>query len=139
MFVASTPVDVVTAAGQTCALAPGDVLFRNGDTLVNGNNVALTVMQAQPDDCPANSALQVDVATLQDWHNQFQDQVQSGLQVLASNPGQGGLPVPPAANPRATPDGNVTADPSAVTVLQKQVQDAGQVEADASQAAKPPQ
>jgi hypothetical protein len=139
MFVAANALDVTTATGQTCSLASGDVLFRTGDTLVNGNNVALTVMQAQPGDCPSNSPVQIDATTLQDWHNQFQDQVQSGLQVLASNPGQGGLPVPPAANPRVTADGNAPADPNVAVDLQKQLQDAGQVEADAATAAKPPQ
>jgi hypothetical protein len=138
MFVAANGVDVLTITGQTCAITPGDVLFRSGETLDNGNRVAAMVLQTKPGDCPVNSAVQVDVATLQDWHNQFQDHIQSGLQVLASNQGQGGLPAGPAANPRATADGMASADPSVVADLQKQLQDANQAEADAAQAAKPP-
>jgi hypothetical protein len=49
---------------------------------------------------------------------------------LASNPGQGGLPAAPAANPQPVAAGQAPADPQAATLLAQQTQQADQTEAD---------
>jgi len=131
IFVVSTPLNVTgTADGQTCGLTPGDVIERASRTVTSNGMVAINVINSKAGDCPVDTASSLDVATLQDMHNQFQEQIANGMNQLASNPGQGGLPAAPAANPQPVAAGQAPADPQAATLLAQQTQQADQTEAD---------
>ena len=68
------------------------------------------------------------MAALQEMHNQFKEQVDNGLKILAENQGKDGLPAGPPPDPRLSPDGQALAD-SADSVdgaLAEQQQDANQ-------------
>ena len=130
LFVVSMNADV-TAGGQPCALTPGDVIMRTGDALLPGNLVAITVLTSKTGDCPANQTAAIDVALLQEMHNQLREQIDAGLQHLADHQGQDGLPMGPAPNPRPSPEAQAAPDPNAATELLKQQEEADRVEQDA--------
>jgi len=137
IFVVSTSMDVATATGQNCALSGGDILLRTSDTLMSDGRVAVSVLSSKPGNCPINAGTAVEVAALQEMHNEFREQIDSGMQQLASNQGRNGLPPSPAPSPRQSPDGQGQPDlASAVdNLLAQQQQDATQAEAEVQQAA----
>ena len=137
IFVVSTSMDVATTSGQTCALTSGDIILRTSDTLQSDGKVGVNVLSSKPGDCPINAATAVDLASLQEMHNQFRDQIDTGMQQLASNQGRNGVPHGPPANPRPSAEGQAQPDlASAVdNLLAQQQQEASQAEAEAQQAA----
>jgi len=131
IFVVSTPLTVTgTADGQTCALTPGDVIERTSRTVTSDGKVAVNVINGKAGDCQVDTATSLDVPTLQDMHNQFQEQIAAGMNQLASNPGQGGLPPAPPANPRPVAEGQAPPAADAASLLAQQAQQADQTEAD---------
>jgi hypothetical protein len=139
VFVVSTGLTASAASGdQTCALTPGDVIERTGRGVTDDGKVAVHVLNSKAGDCPAGFATALDAAALQDMYTQFQEQIASGLDTLAKNRGQGGLPPSPAANPRPVADGQAPADADAKDLLAKQAQDADQTEAEINQDAAGP-
>jgi len=133
-FVVSQNVDVGNA-DEPCALTPGDVIYRSGDNLLPGNKVGINVVASKTGDCPANSSTEIDVVSLQEIHNQFQAQVDDGLNTLATNQRQGGLPPAPAAGGRPAPEGTVQPDRDVAAVLAQQQGDADAAEAAAADGA----
>lgn len=127
----------VTVGGQDCGLTPGDIIVRTSDQVSQSNTVGVSVLSSKPGDCPMNAQADVEVATLQEMHNQFQDHVDTGLKQLATNQGQGGLPAAPPPQPRPSPDGVAPPDSAAnvEAALQQQQQDANQALAEVQQAA----
>jgi hypothetical protein len=128
IFVVSTSF-AVNANGQDCDLTPGDIIKRTNNAMISARNtVNVTVLSSKPGDCPAKSAAEVDVATLQEMLNQFQDHVDSGLRVLADNQGKGGLPASPPPEAKVSPDGTAPEDSleSVDSALTRQQQDANQ-------------
>jgi aryl-alcohol dehydrogenase-like predicted oxidoreductase len=94
--------------------------------------VGVIVMSSKPGDCHLNSETSVDVIALQDMHNEFRQQIDSGLGKLASSQGVGGLPAGPAAGAIASRDGQVQADSnSEASLIQQQQQSANQAEIEA--------
>jgi hypothetical protein len=75
----------------------------------------------------------VQVSDLQEMHNQFREQIDSGLKALADNSGKGGLPPAPDTGtsagevPPPPPDANVD------SAVQAQQQAANQTEAQIQQ------
>jgi hypothetical protein len=136
VFVVTTSLDV-TANDQPCTLSPGDVLMRTETTPDQNNTLAVNVVSSQKTDCAGGSTPRIQVADLQDMHNQFQEQLDTGLQSLAQNQGKDGIPTGPAADPRKNPDGTAAPDPTAAADLQKQQQDANQAEKEVQQDAPP--
>lgn len=132
MFVVSENLNV-TEGGQPCALTPGDVIYRTGDNLIDGNNVAVNVLTSKAGDCPANSATEIDVSVLQEMHNDFREQIDSGLQTLAKTQGQKGLPSGPPPGAVAVPEGTAPPDPNAGSTVAQQQQEADQAEGEAQQ------
>ncbi len=132
MFVVSENLDVMEG-GQPCALTPGDVIYRTGDNLIDGDKVAVNVLASKAGDCPANSATEIDVSVLQEMHNKFREQIDAGLQALAANQGQNGLPSGPTPGAVAVPEGTALADPDAGSELTQQQQDADQAEGEAQE------
>ena len=138
-FVVSTGLTATAANGdQTCALTPGDVIERAGRGVTDDGKVAVNVVSSKAGDCPAGFATTLEAAALQDMYSQFQEQIASGLDALARNRGQGGLPPSPVANPRPVAEGQAPPDADAKDLLAKQAQDADQTEAEINQDAAGP-
>jgi hypothetical protein len=137
IFVVSTNLDVTATGGQGCALTPGDIILRTGDQPVNGNRIGVSVLSSKPGDCPVNSATDIEVAALQEMHNQFREQVDTGMRQLAENQGKNGLPPAPPANPRQVPDGQAPPEQASTVeqALAQQQADANQAEQEVQQAA----
>ena len=124
------------AGGQECALTAGDIIVRTSDMPSPQNTVGVSVLSSKPGDCPMNATADVEVAQLCEMHNQFQDHVDGGLQQLASNQGQNGLPPSPPPGAQAPPYGSPQGDPlaSADGAIQQQQHDATQAMSDVPQA-----
>jgi hypothetical protein len=135
IFVVSSNLDVAVA-GQGCSLTPGDIILRTGDSVGSDGTIGVSVLSSKPGDCPVNSAASVDVAALQEMHNQFREQIDAGMQQLAQNQGQGGLPAAPPAGARNFAEGQAPADSaqSVQSALMQQQTDAGQAETELQQA-----
>ncbi len=127
-LVVSQNLDVAQQAGQQCSLTPGDVLYRTGDNLMPGNKVAVNIVASKAGDCPANTSTQIDVNTLQEMHNQFREQVDTGLSTLAQSQGREGLPSGPAADARPSPEGTAQPDQDADAIVAQEQKDADTAE-----------
>jgi hypothetical protein len=134
VFVVATNLDVtVPDSAQECSLTPGDVLMRLSDTPDDNQNVTASVQSSKAGDCPTGQTVVIGVQDLQEMHNQFRAQLDSGLKTLADKGGTGGLPKPPDT---ATTNGEVpppAPDSAAADQLQAQQQQADQTEAQAAQ------
>jgi hypothetical protein len=94
-FVVSTTLAEMTDEGQECQLTAGDVIKRLDTTPDQNSSVRTLVRSSKPGDCERESVILVQVNDLQEMHNSFQAQVDSGLKTLAENQGQGGIPSAP--------------------------------------------
>ena len=134
VFVVASNLDVTAPdSGQECSLTPGDVVMRLSDTPDNNQNVTASVQSSKKGDCGTGQTVAVGVQDLQEMHNQFREQLDSGLKTLADKGGTGGLPKPPDTG---TTNGEVpppTPDSAAADQLQAQQQQADQTEAQAAQ------
>ena len=131
VFVVSNTMDV-TSGDQACSLGAGDVITRIDDTPDANQNVNVLVTSSKRADCPMGQKVAVAVQDLQEMHNHFREQIDSGLKTLADNQGKNGLPHAPDTRtssgevPPPSPD-DVQAD------LQKQEADADQTEKSVTQ------
>lgn len=131
VFVVSNAIDV-TAGSQGCSLTAGDIITRIDDTPDANQNVSVLVTTSKKKDCPSGQKVAVSVQDLQEMHNQFRQQIDSGLKTLADNQGKNGLPAAPDTHtsagevPAPSPD-DVQAE------LQKQQADAKQTETEVKQ------
>jgi hypothetical protein len=127
-FVVSSNLDVTTAAGQACSLTPGDIIQRKGQTVTADGGVDVDVVSSKPGDCTADSRAAVQLADLQEMHNQFREKLDSGLKMLAENQAKG-LPNGPAAGARPVADGTAEPVADAESQLVAQETDAAKLEA----------
>jgi hypothetical protein len=128
--------DVLTeqgSDGQDCSLSAGDVVTRIEDTPDANKSVKVLVSASQKADCPSGSQVAVSVDDLQEMHNHFREQLDSGLKTLADNQGKNGLPKAPDTKTKANPDGQVTPDTSVKDELAAQQADADKAETDVQQ------
>jgi hypothetical protein len=133
VFVVSSNLDVVKDDGSECTLTAGDVILRTG-TSPDGTKVGVNVITSKRDDCPSNTNTAVEVSDLQEMQNQFREQIDSGLKVLAENQGKSGMPNAPDT---AITAGEVPAPPpdsSAQANLEDQRKNAEKAEADVQKA-----
>jgi hypothetical protein len=134
VFVVASNLDVTAPdSGQECSLTPGDVVMRLADTPDANQNVTASVQSSKAGDCATGQTVAIGVQDLQEMHNQFRAQLDSGLKTLADKGGTGGLPKPPDT---ATTNGEVpppAPDSAAADQLQAQQQQADQTEAQAAQ------
>jgi hypothetical protein len=72
----------------------------------------------------------VAVDDLQEMHNHFREQLDSGLKTLADNQGKNGLPAAPDTKTKPNPDGQVKPDQSVKGELEAQQADADKAQAD---------
>jgi hypothetical protein len=133
LFVVSRNLGVATAEGQECELTPGDVITRIDDTPGDDNKVRVSVMSSKQNDCSVGVMPMVAVDDLQEMHNSFREQLDSGLQTLAEKSGTGGLPKAPDTQttagevPPPAPDRNLDA------LLANQQKEADQAEGEVQQ------
>ena len=118
---------ITTKDGVACSLTPGDVIERKGKTVDATGGVAAEVISSKQGDCPADSATSVQMADLQDMHNQLREQLDSGLNVLAKNEAKG-LPAGPASGQRQVAEGTADPAPGAAEQLVSQETDASKLE-----------
>jgi hypothetical protein len=127
-FVVASSLDITTAAGQACSLTPGDIIQRKGKDVTADGGVMVEVVSSKPGDCDADSGATVQLADLQEMHNQFREQLDSGLKMLADNQAKG-LPNGPAASARPVAEGTADPVPDAQSQLVTQETDAAKLEA----------
>jgi hypothetical protein len=128
LFVVSSNLAVPSMDGRDCELTAGDLITRLDDTPDNDNRVRASVSSSKGNDCRVGSTLMVQVSDLQEMHNQFREQVDSGLKTLADSSGKGGLPPAPDTGTSA---GEVPPPPPEANVdgaLQAQQREANQTE-----------
>jgi len=133
-FIVSSTLSEQTGDGTSCSLSQGDVLTRIDDTPDQNQNVGVLVTGSQRNDCPSGAKLSVGVQDLQDMHNAFNEQIDSGLKTLADKQGKNGIPAAPGTNTTPVADAQVEPDQNAGSDLQQQQQAADQTEAQAGQA-----
>jgi hypothetical protein len=117
IFIVSTPLNVRIDAAyspaipfgvQQCTLSPGDVLrltrIQDNTSAVANDDAtgpaipsfaSLEVVASQRGDCPAGVQVGVQTIALQEMENNFQAQLDDGLQMLHSQQGKDGLPAAP--------------------------------------------
>jgi len=138
VFVVASNLDVATPeGGQECSLTAGDVLMRITDQPDFNQNVNASVQSSKKGDCPSGQTVAVSVQDLQEMHNHFQEQLDSGLKTLADNSGKGGLPNAPDTG---TTSGEVPApvpDAGAADQLVAQNGQADQAESQVQQGGPP--
>jgi hypothetical protein len=96
VFVVAANLDITApASGQECSLTAGDVVMRLSDTPDGNQNVTASIQSSKQGDCVTGQTVAIGVQDLQEMHNQFREQLDSGLKTLADKGGIGGLPKPP--------------------------------------------
>ncbi|HYC54126.1 MAG TPA: hypothetical protein VEL28_04220 [Candidatus Binatia bacterium] len=93
VFVVSENLFVATLDGEECELSSGDVLSRIDDAPDEDGNLQVRVAASKAGNCEVGTKPLVQLADLQEMHNQFRAQVDVGLKKLAS--GEKGLPAAP--------------------------------------------
>lgn len=132
VFVVSSNLEMTTAAGQACALTPGDIIQRKGRETTADGGVSVEVLSSKPGDCAADSVTTVQLADLQEMDNQFQEHLDSGLKRLAENQAKG-LPSGPVASARLCAEGTAEPVSDAEAQLATQETDAAKLEAQVKQ------
>jgi hypothetical protein len=133
LFVVSSNLGVGTTEGQECELTPGDVITRIDDTPGDDNKVRVSVMSGKQNDCGVGSMPWVEVNDLQEMHNNFREQLDSGLKTLAQNSGTNGLPKAPDTQTLAGEVAPPAPDKNVDTQLADQQKEATQAEAEVQQ------
>lgn len=114
-FVVSSDLTVVSN-GQECDLSAGDVITRLTDTPDASQKVTASVSASKKGECAAGRQVAVSVEDLQEMHNHFEEQLNSGMKALAEKQGTGGLPKAPDTGTTASdvplppPDTNAAKD-----------------------------
>ena len=128
-FVVSSDLTVV-ADGQECALSPGDVITRLTDTPDGDQKVNASVSASKKADCGAGKVVAVSVDDLQEMHNHFQEQLDSGMKSLAEKQGTNGMPKSPDTKTTASDVPAPAPDTTAAKTIADQDTAADQAEAD---------
>jgi hypothetical protein len=129
IFIVASELDVV-ADGQECALTQGDVINRLTDTPDGDQKVSVSVSSAKKGDCGAGKTVLVAVDDLQEMHNHFAEQLDSGMKDMAAKAGTGGMPKAPDTSTVASDVPPPAPDKSASQALADQDKAADQTEAD---------
>lgn len=136
-FIVGAALDVTAADGTECHLSQGDVIYRTTDPSAGGTTVNVLVQGSQKGDCEMGSTAVVEVADLQELHNEFCEQVDAAIQKLAKEQGQAGLPAAPDTTTVAGEVPPPTPDNAAADQLQTAQNDADQTEKQAAQQGAP--
>ena len=131
-FVVANDITVVSN-GQECDLTAGDVITRLTDTPDADQRVNASVQASKKGDCGAGQQVAVSVDDLQDMHNHFQEQLDSGMKDLAEKQGKGGLPKAPDTGTTASDVPPPAPDTDAAQELTEQEKAADQAESQVEQ------
>jgi hypothetical protein len=132
IFVVASSLDLTTVgSGQECSLTPGDVLMRLSDPDAD-QNVTASVQSSKQGDCAVGQTVAVSVQELQEMHNHFREQLDTGLSKLADNQASG-LPSAPPAGARQVAEGTAEPAQGAESQVAAQETDAANVEAQVKQ------
>jgi hypothetical protein len=107
-FVVSAALDVLVDE-QPCSLSAGDVLRMDSTPNPGDMTATVRVLSSKAGDCAAGSRAILSVEDLQEMDNRFHERLDSGLDMLKSGQGSGGLPplpgdaLPTIAGPGAVP------------------------------------
>jgi len=99
----------LAAGGQACTLTPETSFTEQAKTSRRMVASRWKSSAAKPGDCAADFGATIQLADLQEMHNQFREQIDSGLKMLADNQVKG-VPNEPAASARPIAEG--TGDPA---------------------------
>ena len=138
LFVVNQGLSVATTDGQQCELSTGDVIKLVATPPEDSVSANLMVVSSRKGDCPAGLIVTVPLESLQEMQNNFRAQLDSGLQTLHAQQGQGGLPGAPysAIAPPPRPVDEPPADNENVqSLLDAQQQQANQTESSVTQSA----
>jgi hypothetical protein len=128
-FVVASDLAVTGTDGQECQLTQGDVITRLTDTPDANRQVNVSVAASKKTDCAAGKQVAVSVDDLQEMHNHFQEQLDSGMKELSSKQGTSGLPKAPDTSTTASDVPPPPPDTTAAKALQDQQSAADQTEA----------
>jgi hypothetical protein len=134
VFVVSSDLNVTTADQQQCGLQAGDILQLNAPVTTGTAIVPLRVASSKQMDCPAGVQVSVSLQDLQDMHNNFRAQIETGLGTLHDGQGHNGLPAAPQAAVAAPPRPTLTDAPAGSDVPVAALLDAQQQQANATEA-----
>ena len=132
VFVAGSPLDLVNAAGQECAITEGDVLQLAGPPPSNAASATLIVLASKGGpECRQGSSVNVAFDDLQNMQNHMRQTLDQGFAELQSH--QNGLPAPPSvamatANPAVYAQVAPRPDPSAARTISEQYQQGTEAE-----------
>jgi hypothetical protein len=138
LFVVNQGLNVATADGQQCGLSTGDVIKLVAAPPEGLATADLMVVSSRRGDCPAGLIVTLSLENLQEMQNNFRAQLDSGLQRLHAQQGQGGLPAAPYAAIAAPPrpvDAPPADNENVQALLDAQRQQADQAETGVTQAA----
>jgi hypothetical protein len=135
VFVVSNDIDTSLPTGQECGLTGGDMVTRTGDMPDANQNVTAMVSSSKPGDCAKGQTVMVSVQDLQEMHNNLREQVDAGLQTLAQNGSDAGLPPAPDTSTVASAIPPPAPDPGAANQLQAEQEQADQLESQVPQGA----
>ncbi len=140
VFVVSSDLNVTTADQQQCGLQAGDILQLTAPEMKGSPIIQLRVASSKQMDCPAGAKVSVSLNDLQDMHNNFRAQIETGLGTLHDGQGHNGLPAAPEAAVAAPPRPAITGAASAPdtqisSLLEAQMQQASALEAEVSNSA----
>lgn len=127
MFIVSSDL-TVSSNGQECQLTEGDVIKRTSDTPDDDRKVTATVASSKKKDCAAGQEIAVGVDDLQEMHNHFEEQLDTGMKELSSKQGTGGLPKAPDTSTTASDVPPPPPDNNAAKTLEDQQASADQTE-----------
>jgi hypothetical protein len=97
VFVAGSDLDVVDAAGNECAISPGDALELTTPPGPSDTAVNLVVLASKGRlECPKSDSVTIALNDLQEMQNHMRETIDQGLQQLQAKQGQGGLPHAPS-------------------------------------------
>jgi hypothetical protein len=135
VFVASAAL-TVTSDGADCGLTQGDVLSLGTAPATDAATADLSVLASKKTDCPKGNTVSVELADLQEMHNQLLSSIDKGMAEMKDHPGKGGLPAPPAdaiAGTKQAPYAAAAppADADGAAQLDKAADDGKQVEQEA--------
>ncbi len=128
VFMVSNDIDTSLQTGQECSLSGGDVVTRTTDTPDANQNVQANVLSSKQGDCATGQTVAVSTQDLQEMHNQLRQQIDTGLQTLAQNTGDAGLPQPPDTEMTAADVPAPSPDPGAPAQIQAEQNLADQLE-----------
>ncbi len=120
LFRIVSPLDVpAQAPNQFCSLSANDYIKRVGDMGSDGT-VPVQVQLSSASDCGQGLVTKIAMNDLMTMDSEQEAQVLNALQAASKGMGPHGLPQGPSTSPIAVPDGQATADSSALDTLRGQ-------------------